>query len=113
MARGTRQSVWHPRPIPRAVVTIVFTNLLEFKNQLGQYPAMSTTSAQNGILRGRLLELLRQEKAAPLPAAQARPGGPEPTIATAPDAHTDLTEPIDVVVSLNEINDKHGTGPLL
>ena len=30
-----------------------------------------------------------------------------------PDPSGNLEEPIDVVVTLNEINDQHGTGPLV
>jgi hypothetical protein len=34
-------------------------------------------------------------------------------IATSPAAPKDLADPIDVVVTLNEINEQHGTGPLV
>jgi hypothetical protein len=61
------------------------------------------TSSQNQALRSRLSELLQ----APLPCARGR------IIAAAPGATGGPGESIEVVITINEVNDRHGTGPLV
>ena len=75
-----------------------------------------TIFTRNAQLRAKLWALLRPA----LPAAQAgelaRPKAklePPFEVATARDAPGDCAGCIDIVVTMNEINDRHGTGPLV
>src|SRR4051812_31688302 len=74
----------------------------------------STTSVRNEHLCAQLLQVLRQPNPRPAQIAPPRPQ-PKPvfSVHASPDATTDSQEPIDVVVTINEVNDKHGTGPLV
>lgn len=65
----------------------------------------------NQVLRGRLTNLIRSG------ATGGVPSHPQPDaeleVAASPGASEDPATPIDVVVTANEINDMHGTGPLV
>src|SRR5436190_19805219 len=73
----------------------------------------ATASSENEILRGHLLDLIRRQHVAPSPWPPSHFPITEFHVATAAGSTTDPTEPIDVVVTINEINDQHGTGPLV
>src|SRR5215472_1845693 len=64
---------------------------------------------RNDYLREHLSELIRRDADAPMRTKLDAQLG----IVTAADAPADPSMPVDVVVSLGEINDEHGTGPLV
>jgi hypothetical protein len=64
---------------------------------------------QNAFLRERLFELIRQDAEGPMRVNLDAQLG----IVTAPEAPGDRYVPVDVVISVGEINDEHGTGPLV
>ncbi len=64
---------------------------------------------QNALLRKRLLALVGKTDAR----SGSSSSGPEFPVIASPDAPKDPAAPVHVVVSINEINDMHGTGPLL
>jgi len=76
-----------------------------------------TIFTRNARLRAQLRALLFPEaQAAKPPAAEPRPPAKFEMafeIATAKDAPSDSAGCIDIVVTMNEINDRHGTGPLV
>jgi hypothetical protein len=74
---------------------------------------MNLIGSDNEILRARVLELLRFEKAVPRPEQPAHQSQPEFRFTQAEGPSADLAEPIHAVVTINEINDRHGTGPLV
>jgi hypothetical protein len=63
---------------------------------------------QNAFLSERLIELIGA-----LGPRGVHPSDPEFRLVTSPDASPDPQAPVHVVVSINEINDQHGTGPLV
>jgi hypothetical protein len=72
--------------------------------------------ARNAELRAQLLSLTGRNGPQPPQPAAVRPAHwvelPFEVVRSA-DAPSDLSEPIDVVVTPNEINERHGTGPLV
>lgn len=64
---------------------------------------------QNSVLRAQLRSMLEANVASTALSTTGEENGPV-TPASPP---LDSAEPIDIVVSLNEINDRHGTGPLV
>ena len=65
--------------------------------------------SRNALLRERLAALVGN---IPIPLSPADPED-EIRVVAATATSADTSEPIDVVVSINEINDRHGTGPLV
>lgn len=65
----------------------------------------------NQALRDRLAALIQNGAAAERPRAAEVPG--DFKVSSAPGAATDPAAPVDVVVTMNEVNDRHGTGPLV
>jgi len=63
----------------------------------------------NRTLQDKLRSLVLQQAGEVAPQREA----PSFAIATAPDADLDPAAPVHVVVTANEVNDLHGTGPLL
>jgi hypothetical protein len=64
---------------------------------------------RNAFLRESLFELIRRDAEAPM----RRNLDAQLGIVTAPEAPADPDLAVDVVISVNEINDEHGTGPLV
>jgi hypothetical protein len=70
---------------------------------------LETTLARNESLRQNLLELVRREAEGPKPADLDL----QLDIVARADAPASRSTPVDVVISVGEINDEHGTGPLV